>query len=156
MRNLTQPNLSLLIYNKTEDMTKKILIGIFILIGINSCNDDDNVTQNFNGNYSGFFTVEYSNGTTHSNPVTVNFSELNTYHSSGNGNNNDFFPAGGNGTYEIKDSKITFSDTNIWLAHFDWNLILNGEYDYLINDNQLIISADKNNIGFYKYELEKE
>ena len=100
--------------------------------------------------------MEYSDGTTHSNSVMINFSKISSYNSSGNGNNNDFFPAGGSGTYEMKGSKITFSDTNIWLANFDWNLILSGEYDYLINGNELTISANKNSVGFYKYELKKE
>lgn len=135
---------------------KKLMIGAVILIGMGSCGNDDGLTQNLNGNYSGTFTVEYADGTIHTNSVTVLFSEPNTYSSSGDGNANDFYPAGGNGTYQMENSKIIFSDTNIWLAHFDWNLILNGEYDYSINDDRLTISASKNNIGLYTYELRKE
>lgn len=132
------------------------MMGAIILAGMVSCDNDDSLIQNLNGNYSGTFTVEYPDGTIHTNSVTVLFSEPNTYSSSGDGNNNDFYPAGGNGTYQMKNSKIIFSDTNIWLAHFDWNLILNGEYDYSINDERLTISASKNNVGFYTYELRKE
>ncbi len=135
-------------------MRTLILVLIFTVL-IYSCAEDDSGVLDLNGNYTGVFTVEYSDGTKHSNTVTVNFSE-NNYSSSGNGNANDFYPAGGSGSYEIKNSKILFSDINIWLAHFDWNLILNGEYDYTINKNKLIISATKNNIGFYEYELEKK
>ena len=136
-------------------MRKSILI--LSLVGLLfSCSEDDSLIQNLSGDYSGIFTVEYPDGTKHSNTVTVSFSENNNYVSSGNGNANDFYPAGGSGSYEIKNSKISFSDINIWLAHFDWNLILNGEYDYSINRNELIISATKNNIGFYEYKLEKK
>ncbi len=133
------------------------IIVLFSLIGIlSSCDKNDDIGSNLVGNYLGIFTVEYSDGTAYSNSVTVSFSVTNIYSSSGNGNNNDFYPAGGSGTYEMKESKITFSDTNIWLAHFDTNLVLGGEYNYLINGNELTISANKNDIGFYTYELKKE
>jgi len=135
----------------------KKLILFFALIEICfSCNKVDDIDQNLNGKYSGVFTVEYSDGTKYSNSVTVNFSKINSYTSSGNGNSNNFYPAGGSGAYVMKESKIVFSDTNVWLAHFDWNLILGGEYNYSINGNELTISANKNDVGFYKYELKKE
>jgi len=136
----------------------KILIIAILSLTFNSCNNDDdtNESHSLNGNYSGTFTVEYLNGDTFSNSVSVNFSGNNNYQSSGNGNNNDFYPAGGNGTYEMNNSEITFSDANIWLAHFDWNLILTGEYQYSENGNELIISANRTEFGLYKYELTKE
>ena len=136
---------------------KILLIAIFSLTFSSCNNDDDNIeSQSLNGNFNGTFTVEYLNGDTFSNPVSVNFTENNNYESSGNGNNNDFYPAGGNGTYEINNSEITFSDSNIWLAHFDWNLILAGKYEYSKNGNELIISANRTELGIYKYELTKE
>jgi len=134
----------------------KITILLIALV-LNACNsNDDDLSKNLNGNYKGIFTVEYSDGIIFTNDVTVSFSGENNYYSSGDGNYNDFYPSGGNGTYEKGISKIVFSDTNIWLADFDWNLILTGEYDYSTNGNELIISANKNNVGFYKYELTKE
>ncbi|MDP3314062.1 hypothetical protein [Lutibacter sp.] len=138
-------------------MKLKILILIGFLITTLACiSNDDETSQNLNGNYTGIFTVEYPDGTTFTNAVTVTFSGKNIYKSTGNGNNNDFYPSGGNGTYEKGTSKIVFNDINIWLAHFDWNLILSGEYDYSTNGNELIISGNKNNVGFYKYKLTKE
>ncbi|MCM5662953.1 hypothetical protein [Galbibacter mesophilus] len=136
----------------------KMLLLAILSLAFNSCsNDDDNIESlSLSGNYNGIFTVEYLNGDKFSNPVTVKFSSNNNYHSSGNGNKNDFYPAGGNGTYEMNNSKIIFSDSNIWLAHFDWNLILAGEYEYSKSGNELIISAYRSKFGLYRYELIKE
>lgn len=135
-------------------MFKIIVITIFFL-SLNSCNNDDNNNQpqNLEGSYTGTFTVEYLNGDTFSNPVTVSFNGENNYQSS---SNDDYFPAGGSGTYEKDNSMINFNDVNQWTANFDWNLILNGEYNYSINGNELMISANKNDVGFYKYALTKE
>ncbi|SRX56133.1 hypothetical protein [Aequorivita sp. CIP111184] len=133
----------------------KVIVIAIAVLAFNACNKSDDTTANENlqGTYSGMFTVEYLNGDSFSRPVTVIFNENNKYQSSGNA---DRIPAGGSGTYEKGTTKINFSDINIWTADFDWNLILNEEYDYSINGNQLVLSANKNNIGFYKYELVKE
>ncbi|TAI49558.1 hypothetical protein [Flagellimonas allohymeniacidonis] len=136
--------------------TYTMVIVAVLSLNLMSCsndNDDGNVDEKLNGTYAGTFTVAYANGDTFSNPVTVNFSGDSNYESSANG---DRLPAGGSGTYEMGSSKIDFSDTNIWTADFDWNLILNGEYDLLANGNELIISVTKNNVGSYRYELTKE
>jgi len=135
-------------------MKSKILILITSILLL-SCNHDEEstLTQIPNGDYSGIFTVEYNNGDTFSNTVTVRFLEDNVYSSSGN---TDYYPAGGNGTFEINNSTIKFNDINFWTANFDWNLILNSEYDFSLNGNELIISANKNDVGFYKYTLTRE
>ena len=135
-------------------MKSKLLILITSILLI-SCNNDEEstLTQIPNGDYIGVFTVEYNNGDTFSNTVTVSFVEDNVYSSTGNA---DYYPAGGNGTFEINNSTIEFNDINFWTANFDWNLILNGEYDFSLNGNELIISANKNDVGFYKYVLTRE
>ncbi|SRX72822.1 hypothetical protein [Aequorivita antarctica] len=133
----------------------KIILIAILSLAFNSCknDDDNNENQNLNGNYSGTFTVEYLNGDTFTNPVTVSFDGENNYQSSGDSEN---IPAGGSGTYEKGNSTIDFNDINIWTADFDWNLILGGEYDYLLNGNELTISANRTELGLYKYELVKE
>ncbi|EAR12621.1 hypothetical protein PI23P_08345 [Polaribacter irgensii 23-P] len=135
----------------------KLFLIVILSLTFTSCNNDDdkNDLESLNGDYSGTFTVVYLNGDTFSNAVTLSFNEGKNYKSSGNGNNNDFYPAGGSGPYEMRNSKITFSDNNIWLAHFDWNLILSGEYGYSINGNELNIFANRTEFGLYKYELLK-
>lgn len=136
---------------KTKILTLFLALGILVFTSCDS--NDDTFVQIPNGNYTGIFTVEYTNGDTFSNPVTVGFIEENVYSSTDNA---DYYPAGGNGTFEIKGSTILFNDINIWTANFDWNLILSGEYNFSFNGNELVISANKNNVGFYKYELIKE
>lgn len=131
---------------------RSILFVISLLWILTSCQKSENVTSQPNGKYSGVFTVTYPNGATHSNSVTVNFSSSDKSFNC-SGNRNDYYPAGGSGSYKIENSKIVFSDTNIWTANFDWNLILNGSYNYTMNGTQLIISAGKNNVGFYQYKL---
>jgi len=132
---------------------KLIIICVLSLIFVSCNNDDEDLSQRINGTYSGTFTVEYLNGDTFTNPVTIEFTGVNNYQSSGS---SDYFPAGGNGSYERSNSTIDFYDENYWTANFDWNLILSGEYDYLISDNELIISANRSDLGIYKYELTKE
>ena len=78
--------------------------------------------------------------------------KTNTFKCSGNNNR---IPAGGTGKYKIKNDKITFNDENGWTADFDWNLILNGEYDYNSKGKTLKIWKI-NTIGTYTYNLERK
>jgi len=110
----------------------------------------DNLTIK-DGTYKGIFTVTYSSGT-ETGQTTV---ELKNGKFSCLGNSNRI-PAGGSGTFLTDNNKIIFNDENVWTADFDWNLILNDTYDYAFDGEKLIISADKNNVGNYKYELEKQ
>lgn len=136
----------------------KLLVIVALSLNLNSCNNDDDNSQiqKLNGNYTGTFTVAYLNGDTFTNTASVNFSGDNNYESSGNGNNDDFYPAGGKGTYVMNASNIIFTEPNIWLAHFDSHLVLAGEYQYSKNGNELTISAIRPGFGLYKYELIKQ
>ena len=103
------------------------------------------------GTYKGTFTVTYSSGT--QNAQTTLVLKNGKFSCSGNTNR---IPAGGSGTFSFDNKKITFNDENSWTAEFDWNLILRGNYDYTFDGKNLIISADKNGVGNYKYDLEKQ
>lgn len=130
-----------------------LFLGMLSLFG--SCESDDtnngNPTQ-IEGTYSGVFTVEYINGGSFSNPVTVTFGN-GRYTSSAAA---DRFPAGGTGTFELEQDNISFADENIWTADFDWNLVLNGKYEYSLTGHQLHFSAQKNDVGVYEYILTKD
>ena len=130
-----------------------ILLFVTVLI---ACNNNDESNQNLDGNYTGIFTVEFPDGRIYTNSVTVNFSEKNNYESSGDGNHQNYYPSGGNGTYEIGEAKIKFLDENIWLANFDTHLVLGGEYEFIEDENDKIIFSKENKIGVYKYEITKD
>lgn len=51
---------------------------------------------------------------------------------------------------------MSFTDENAWTADFDWNLILNGIYDYSFDGKRLLLVANKNNVGNYKYDLVRQ
>ncbi|HEY4616992.1 MAG TPA: hypothetical protein VIH09_02215 [Flavobacterium sp.] len=130
--------------------TKFLIATIFsIAILLSSCDKDDlNIKE---GTYKGTFTVTYSSGT-QTGQTTL---ELKNGKFSCSGTSNRI-PAGGSGTFSSDNNKITFNDENVWTADFDWNLILSGNYDYTFDGKKLKISADKNGVGNYKYDLEKQ
>ncbi len=143
----------------------KIGIRLFILgllfLGAVSCDNDDEsslseLTSELEGSYTGVFTVEYSEDPIFydqlmlTNEVTIEF-ENGTFTCS---NGENFIPAGGSGTYEMNGTKITFNDENGWFANFDWNLILDGEYNIGERNSEIVISARKE-IGSYTYRLAK-
>jgi hypothetical protein len=125
------------------------LIGLSLLFF--SCDKNDTNVTVEEGVYSGTFSVKYSGG---SNSGITTLELKNGKFTCTAGTNR--FPAGGSGNYTVKNDKIIFEDVNFWTADFDWNLILNGEYDYTINGKKLKFSADKNDVGNYVYDLEKQ
>lgn len=102
------------------------------------------------GSFTGSFTVQYRS-LTKTGSITLELRNGN-YTCSGN---YDRIPAGGSGAFSIETGKIRFIDKNVWTADFDWNLILNGQYNYTFDGNKLTISAEKNNVGQYVYNLQK-
>lgn len=103
------------------------------------------------GTYKGKFTVTYSSGTQSGQTTLV----LKNGEFSCSGNPTKI-PAGGSGTFSSNNSTITFNDVNFWTADFDWNLILSGTYDYTFNGKNLKITANKNGVGNYTYDLKKQ
>lgn len=129
----------------------KIGVILFSLLFL-SCDQDDEASKFIEtGTYIGSFTVVY--GSEKKSGTTMLKLENGKYTSSGNP---DRIPAGGSGSYSIKDNKIIFSDENFWTADFDGNLILSGEYTYTFNGKKLKISANKNDVGYYEYDLSKQ
>lgn len=129
-----------------------VLLLTFLML-FNGCADKQvEPPASLDGVYQGTFTVEYSDGQVLSNSVTVDIMANEYSSSSGSGR----IPAGGSGTFEIRGDSIQFSDQNMWTADFDWNLILNGTYKYSSNGKELVLSADKNQVGTYRYQLRKE
>ena len=81
-----------------------------------------------NGTYSGQF-IYGTRGNTIAKPVEVNF------------NRSNYVATKGSGTFLVQQNNIiNFSDKNMWPANFDWNTILNGEYNYEIKSDSLILT----------------
>lgn len=118
-----------------------------IAILLFSCHKEDLKIKK--GTYKGTFTVTYRSET-QTGKTTLELKNS-KFSCSGNSNN---IPAGGSGSFTFDNGKITFNDENIWTANFDWNLILNGQYNYTFDGKKLKIFADKNNLGHYEYNLE--
>ena len=138
---------------------KNFLLLSLLTIFCFSCSDDEPEEDQtlptneleLKGSYSGIFTVNYYNGNTISNEVTINFFE--DAYSSTTGP--DRIPAGGQGIYTISDDEITFQDSLYYTADFDWNLILAGAYEISHTETEIIIQKDREDIGLYEYRLQK-
>jgi hypothetical protein len=143
-------------------MKKVILMTISVLIfGIVfvSCDNSEFVggVKLEDGIYTGTFTVKYSVEMPESwgrgSGITTLELRNGKFTSTGNPNR---IPAGGSGNFSVHNGKIVFEDVNGWTADFDWNLILKGEYDYKFDGKRLKFSANKNDVGYYEYDLIKQ
>jgi hypothetical protein len=114
-------------------MKTKIFFFFTLLIIIVSCNKSEEViySPNTNGNYTGIFER---------NGISSNV-QLNLVNGSFNGQSViQKFPALCNGTYLISCNTIAFDNNCAWTADFDWTLILNGEWNYNMNGNILLLT----------------
>lgn len=112
----------------------------------------------FEGIYKGIFSVTYSVKPfpgferQETGGVTVTL-EDGKFLCTGNANR---IPVGGQGSYSISGNKIVFVSEGFYTADFDWNLILNGTYEYTLEGDKLTFGANKNDVGYYEYALVKE
>jgi hypothetical protein len=130
--------------------TKLLIVTFFSVVTILSGCTKENLSI-YDGTYKGTFTVTYSSGT-YSGQTLLEIINSKFYCSGNTGR----IPAGGSGTFSLDNNKVTFQDENFWTADFDWNLILNGTYNYTFDGKKLKISAAKNEVGSYKYELVRQ
>ena len=122
---------------------------IFFTSLFGGCSKD--VSSIPDGTYKGTFTVNYGVYTrTGETTLELKNGRFSCY------GNSSRVPAGGSGKYTSDDFKVTFFDDNFWPADFDWNLLLNGRYNYTFDGLKLTIFSNKNGVGLYQYELEKQ
>lgn len=122
-----------------------ILAVVFIMGAAGKCD-----TPLPDGAYTGTFKVVYDTATFTG--LTTLRLDGDTYRCEGNDNR---IPAGGSGTFAIRDNTIIFHDENMWTADFDWNLILQGEYHYTYDGRNLKLSMRKN-ATLYSYDLRRK
>ena len=119
---------------KLNIMKSKILIGVTLLFVLISCNKNDSeiaIPQITNGNYIGIFERNGVNSNVQLNLNSGTFNGQSTTQK---------FPALCNGTYSSTNNTINFEDTCVWTAEFDWTLILNGEWNYVVNGSVLTLT----------------
>ena len=126
-------------------------LGLFLVFF--GCSKNEPIEE---GVYSGIFTVKYNVEMSKSwgsgNGITT--LELKNWRYMCTGNP-DRIPAGGQGSYSISKSRIVFNEEHLWLANFDWGLILHGEYNYKFDGNRLKITKKTEN-ALYEYDLIKQ
>jgi len=117
-------------------MTRFLLVIVIIILTSIGCESKHNAPDNIpDGIYTGTFQRQQAFGGGEIAQVTITFSS-NTWTGQ---SNMQKYPALCHGTYKLDNQKITFANDCAWTAEFDWSLILSGEFDFHLNNNQLTI-----------------
>ncbi|APU95784.1 hypothetical protein HMPREF3127_08240 [Sphingobacterium sp. HMSC13C05] len=144
---------SLYAKNQVMRSISKLLTLLAYIVSVGCSKETANHNLYLEGIYSGKFIVSYKNqDQTFTGDVTVRF-KADSFFCTANKNR---FPAGGSGTYEINGDQIIFKDKNVWTADFDWALILNHNYTYLVNGNDLTLTKAPHQHNSYIYKLTKD
>lgn len=129
----------------------KKFLSLFVLttsLFFLSCSKEILQSTTIDGSYQGVFEWTNTNPAVDFMPlkgdVTVTFEGLN-YSSTGNAN---YVPASSGGKYFIKKDVMTFTDTMMHTANFDWNMLLNGSYAYSISGDNITLTKI---VGYNKY-----
>ncbi|WP_316768458.1 hypothetical protein [Pedobacter frigiditerrae] len=132
---------------------KKLIYLLALIITFSACKKES-TSNHFKGNYTGTFRTSLGTNKVITD-TEITFSD------------NLFKVNKGaklaSGTFKINNSKtVTFEDKNIWTADFDWNLILNGSFEYEIKGDSLILSRNLNTnpassylYPYYEYRLKR-
>lgn len=54
------------------------------------------------------------------------------------------------------EGDISFANECVWTANFDWTLILNGEYDFVMNGRDIELTKDYNGLMKDVYKLTRQ
>ena len=112
-----------------------LIIGTIILTNI-GCESEHNAPDIIpDGIYIGTFQRQQAFGGGEIVQVTITFTS-NTWTGQSSFQK---YPALCHGTYKLDNQKITFTNDCIWTAEFDWSLILSGEFEFELSNNQLTI-----------------
>ncbi|MFT5725480.1 MAG: hypothetical protein ACI9JN_002605 [Bacteroidia bacterium] len=121
-------------FNNFTPVMKKCVVFIFLALAIVSCSKDP--TLSINTKIIGVFYTGHFERNGMTSYVELEFSSNMV---TGN-SDHQYFPAICAATYEIHGSTITFENTCIWPAHFDWSLILNGTWHFSMGNEQLTLT----------------
>lgn len=132
-------------------MRPKIVMILSLLGFMFSCESEGDIHLP-EGKYSGYFVRSTGDDAGSPSEVVLMFSG-NTFTGS---SDTPKYPAICEGTFSIKEDKITFTNTCPWTAEFDWTLILNGEYVIYVDGDQVKFFRDYNGKSSDTYVLVKD
>ena len=115
-----------------------------------SCSDNDS-SGGIDGTYSGTFYRITNGAKEQTSNVTLTFSN-NQYSGT---SSMVKYPALCSGTFTETPQAMTFANTCMWTAEFDWTLILNGEFKVIRKDDELILAKEYNADNGDYYILKK-
>ncbi|WP_293313069.1 hypothetical protein [Pedobacter sp. UBA5917] len=122
-------------------MKAAIYILLFTLCLSFGCKKSSRVDVITEGNYTGVLVVTNSvKSVPETTPISITLKD-GKFNITASGN---LKPAGGKGTYAIKNGIGNFVDEGIWTADFDWNRILNGEYNVKSSGVDLTLTRKAN------------
>jgi hypothetical protein len=130
-----------------------IFAALTLTILISSCEKKDTGTDYLikNGTYVGTFQRKVS-GTGPISNVTLTFNSGNWTGESQYAK----YPALCHGTYITTPGQISFENSCVWTADFDWTLILSFDYKLLVSGNNIEISRDYNGAFTDIYNLARQ
>ncbi len=129
-------------------MNKFFLLSLIFLISCSS----DNSENIIDSEYSGIFTRVSEDAFYVPASVTLTLNN-GTFEGVSSTNN---YPAICTGTYEVRDSKILFSNSCAFTADFDWNFILDGEFDFELDGDNITIVREYDANNYDQYILTKK
>ncbi|WP_406823513.1 hypothetical protein [Pedobacter sp. KACC 23697] len=109
-------------------MKVQICIFLFALILALGCKKSTNVNVLLDGNYTGVLVITNSDKSVpETRPMSISLAggKFNITP----GTNTHLKSLSGKGSYTFKNGIGYFEDEGAWTADFDWNMMLNGEYD---------------------------
>ena len=109
-------------------MKVQICIFLFALILSLGCKKSTTVDVLLDGNYTGVLVITNSvKSVPITRPISISLQDGKFNITPSTDANLKLL--GGKGTYNFKNGIGYFTDEGVWTADFDWNTILNGEYD---------------------------
>lgn len=114
---------------------KKVFIALLLTSVIVACDDDTMNIDTISGTYQGTFGRSHPNAKFESSEVTLTFRDNGFTGTS----EKSRYPAICHGSFEVNGNTITFTDSCIWTADFDWSLILSGDFEASTNGKELIL-----------------
>lgn len=128
------------------------LASLLILLSTLACNKVELNPDRLQGSYAGTFQYTKEDAKlVRTGDVELRLTEKG-FLCSGNPNK---IPAGGEGNFHLDEGKIVFDDIRVWTANFDWNLILDGHFDYEY-DGQTLHFWRETSGNRYEYRLQRQ